>query len=194
MVVWNSSLVLVRRAIRASAIVAGIAALTIFVAGAAAFADDAPVAESDWDTVNRVLEIPQRCTHDGVVISCEPGASNTGQVPEQNAGNGGEETTASTGPNSGNDYNVPEIEPDWGSVDDYENQTIEESPVYVGLPAGYGRTPAYATPHLAPTTTMISPAWTPPPFGSGPWMIPPSAMMRPAPAPITIMRPPFSLH
>jgi hypothetical protein len=192
------------RSLRASTIVtfaaAVVAALTLVVAPGVARADDAPIAErGDWEPVNRVLEIPQACTRDGVVISCEQGSSNTEQVPDVSA-NGGSEasggaTTASAKPATGDDYNEPQISPDWGSLDDYENQEIEEAPIYVGVPAGgYGlHPPAYATPYVAPATTTLAPAWTRPPFGSGPWMIPPSAMMRPAPAPM-IMRAPFPLR
>jgi hypothetical protein len=180
-----------------------ILALTIVVGAAPAYCGDAPVSEDgDWEPVNQVLEIPQACTRDGVVISCDQGASNTGQVPEQSAASGADNSggteTASTGGSHGDgDYNVPEISPDWGSVEDYENQEIEEAPIYAGVPAGgYAwRPPSYAAPNLAPVMPRLTPAWTRPPFGSGPWMIPPSAtMMGSAPAPLSIVRPPFPLH
>ncbi len=176
------------------------AALTMLVGAAPSYCGDDSNTDTDWEQVNQVLEIPQACTKDGIVISCDESLSNTGQVPGQAAGstNNSEETeTASTGSSrTEQGYDTPDVTSELGSVDDYENQEIEEMPVYAGMPmGGYGLrpSPAYATPSLGPSIPTLAPAWTRPPFGTGPWMIPPSTMIRPA-APMTIVRPPFPLH
>jgi hypothetical protein len=185
-----------RIAVASAAIVAALIA-TAPAAPAYAAGPDA-AADADWDPVNRVLEIPQACTKDGVVISCDEGEWNTGQLPDQSAGRPDDadtQTASAGGSQAAGDDGVADTTAELGSVDDYENQEIEEMPVFAGMPmGGYAlRPPPYATPNPGPSFPTLAPAWTRPPFGSGPWMIPPSAMMRPA-APMTLVRPPFPLH
>jgi hypothetical protein len=168
------------------------------------------------DSAEKVLEIPQtECVENGVSIPCDEritvsnapgtGIANDNQQDNQDvngapasSGDGSapaspqtfDDDTASAAP-AGSDA-------DWGTADDYANQT----PIY-GIPYGavnYGgvasRGPIYGNPQIPPSMAfpfpprpMSSPLTQAarPPLHPGPWMTSPSMMMmlsRPAGSPM----------
>jgi hypothetical protein len=176
----------------------------------------------DWQRANpdlssesaeKVLELPQAaCVENGVSIPCDeriivsnpPGTGSVNENPNQDD-DGAQTASAGSAPTSPQTFDEDTAnaapaasDPDWGSADDYANQT----PIY-GIPYGavnYGgvasRGPIYGNPQIPrsmvfpfPPMAMSSPltqASRPPLSPGGPWMTPPSRMMigRPAGSPM----------
>ncbi|HET7199762.1 MAG TPA: hypothetical protein VFI80_02970 [Burkholderiales bacterium] len=166
-------------------------------------------ADADWEQVpnpddpkpDQVLEIPQACTRDGVTVPCDDD-SNLASAPRDSSGDDDDEddtdiarrgSPGSAGSPAANDGSgSADAQPDWGSVDEYQNEEayvpaqVPYGQVPYGAsyavvrPSGTGRpmTPVPASAYPVPMVAMSSPltaAATPPlnPTG-GPWMTPPS--------------------
>lgn len=176
----------------------------------------------DWQRANpdlstesaeKVLELPQTaCVENGLSIPCDerivvsnaPGTGSASDGQQNNQDDDGAHEGGGYAPASPQtfDDDTASVAPagseaDWGSADDYANQT----PIY-GLPYGavqYGggasRGPIYGNPQIPPSMVfpfppraMSSPLTQAarPPLNPGPWMTPPSMMMlsRPAGSPM----------
>jgi hypothetical protein len=157
-------------------------------------------AAPDWESVNQVLEIPQVCTKDGVVVTCAP-------LGAGSAIYGG--ATASADPSAAGDSSTEEVssvddsdsagDPAWGTLQDYENQGVAGGPIaiYTG-PGMRGTLPpsAYAVParpiiiRSMPTAPRVG-IFGPP---SSPWMLSPRMATGPAAMPLTMPGRGFPLH
>jgi hypothetical protein len=172
----------------AAAMLAGALALAA-PAGARAGSGDAAVISAGWETVNQVLEIPQVCAKDGVVVTCKqpereisPADGAVAGADGSSAGDSSTEEVSSVD-NSGGD-------PAWGTLQDYENQAVASGPVAAYVPVGPGATlppSAYAVPirPIAPMRSMTAPVRLGI-FGpaTSPWMSPPRMATGPAAMPL----------
>jgi len=166
------------------------------------------------ESAEKVLEIPQtECVENGVSIPCDERitVSNAPAVANDNQQDNPDVNGAQASSGDGSALASPQTfdddtasaapvasDPDWGTADDYANQT----PIY-GIPYGavnYGgvtsRGPIYGNPQIPPSMAfpfppmaMSSPLTQAarPPLHPGPWMTSPSMMMmlsRPAGSPI----------
>ena len=154
-------------------------------------------ASFEWESANQVLEIPQACTKDGVVVTCAPSDADS---------LGDDDAAAGADPSSG-DSSTEEVsgtedsagDPAWGTVRDYENQGIAGGPVAIyTMPGTMGTPPpsAYGVPPRPIITGSISTAPRVAIFGprSSPWMSPPRMATGPAAMPLTMPGRGFPLH
>jgi hypothetical protein len=137
---------------------------------------DAPSASSDWETVNRVLEIPQVCAKDGVVVTCQQPDSDisSADCPASGA-DGSPSADASTEEVSSVDDS--DGAPAWGTLQDYENQAAGGGPIAAYVPTRPGATlppSAYVVPMrlTAPARSAFAPSTRLRVFGpaTSPWM------------------------
>jgi len=177
----------------------------------------------DWARVNpdlttesaeKVLEIPQtECVENGVSIPCDeritvnnaPGDGVANDNPDDNgtqaAGGGSAPVSPQTFDNDIANAAPVGSDADWGTADDYANQT----PIY-GIPYGTvaSRGPIYGNPQIprsmvfpfppAPMSSPITQAARPPLSPGGPWMTPSSMMMVGRPAGSAMAGAPFRFH
>lgn len=191
----------------AVALVASVALLFIAGATSAGAADDATAGPGgDWEAVNQVLEIPQSCTQDGKVISCDSTAR-TGPISDD-ASDGGDGADGDAAANDGSAVaTAPSLDADsasgdagsvnqgWGTLDEYENETVSAPvPIVVvsgAMTRGGGLSPRFTPMAMSHPLTSAARPLSP----GGPWMIPPSAAWgRPAGSPIVMPGSPFQLH
>jgi hypothetical protein len=184
-------------------------AMTMFVNARAAFSQDAaesgtsvdanwervdngPTIDEDAASAEKVLEIPQaKCSNDDESGPCDANASN-----DQNADDDGAINAPSPGaPPQTFDENTASTaqDPDWGSVDEYQNQQAYNVPyaIYPYPTTAYG---ALRRPSQVPPSGYVSGPLTQaarPPLNQGPWMTPPtmSTFSRPAGSPPAYGRP-----
>jgi hypothetical protein len=172
----------------AASLVAG-ALLLAAPAGARAESDDSASPSAGWETVNQVLEIPQVCAKDGVVVTCKQPESEMAPADGAAAGADG----ASPGDSSTEEVSsVDDSDGDraWGTLQDYENQAVASGPAAAYVPAGPGATlppSAYAVPirPIAPMRPMTGPRRLTI-FGpvTSPWMSSPRIATGPAAMPL----------
>jgi hypothetical protein len=147
-------------------------------------------APADWEPAEQVLEIPQACIPDGVVMTCDsplPANASVSSAMIDIPGDGdpaAEAGVASTAPDSAN-IDEASSDPSLGNLQDYENQGIVEAPIApiytVGAEtAGPIGPSTYFVPAAPIVLRPIPPLAIARPFGSGPWMIPPSYNSHPA--------------
>jgi hypothetical protein len=152
-----------------------------------------PAIDEDAETAEKVLEIPQACTKDasGTCASTTgDGTDDDGQAI--NAPSPGAPPQPSVDDDTANSG---ASDPDWGNVDDYQNQQVSAVP-YVAYPypypitgAGTMRRTSQSPPSaFAPMSSPITQA-AQPPLNQGPWMTPSSmsAFSRPAGSPMAPM-------
>lgn len=164
--------------------------------------------DGDWQRANpdltsesaeKVLELPQtECVQNGVSIPCDERitVSNPPATANDNPDDNGVQAADGSAPGSPQTFDDDSAnaapaaaDADWGTADDYANQT----PIY-GIPYGTvaSRGPIYGNPQIPPsmvfpfppTTAMSSPLSQAarPPLNTGPWMTRPSMMMMSRPA------------
>ena len=188
------------------AVVAFIAAIALAMLGARnALAQDGDAAggpDANWEAVSQVLELPRACDSDGVRVPCDHSGSATASDSsgddddDDDDGNATARRGTPAAPPTLDDdtaSNQPAPNADWGTVDEYETESITPVPfgVYVARGPSYGglqSLPPSAYP-ISPMASSLplSPAATPP-LGSarGPWLSPaspswgnPGGMMMP---------------
>jgi hypothetical protein len=156
------------------------ALLIVLGAARVARAEDPP--PDDWELSEQVLEIPQACIPDGVVMTCdalEPGDDSVSSAAINNSASTDPASDPSAQPSSADSSNTDEAssDPSLGNLQDYENQGIAEAPiapVYTSTDTGAPFGPSTYFVPAAPTVLRpIAPITIARPFGSGPWMIPP---------------------
>jgi hypothetical protein len=174
----------------AAALLAGVLLLAV-PAAARAESDDSASASLGWETVNQVLEIPQVCAKDGVIVTCKQPQS---EIPSDDAAAAG---TDGSSPGDSSTEEVSSVDdsegdPAWGTLQDYENQAVASGPVAAYVPAGPGATlppAAYAVPirPIAPLRPMTAPVRLGI-FGpaTSPWMSPPRMATGPAATALTM--------
>jgi hypothetical protein len=159
--------------------------------GALAEARDFASVSADWDAVNQVLEIPQVCAKDGVVVTCKQPDSDMSTVDGAATGADGS-SSADSSTEEVSSVDDSDGAPAWGTLQDYENQQVASGPVAAYVPAGSGaalplsayvvpvRPPAPLSPMVAPGRLRI--------FGpaTSPWMSPPRMATGPAALPLTM--------
>jgi hypothetical protein len=172
----------------AAALLAGVL-LFAAPAGAQAESDDAASASAGWETVNQVLEIPQVCARDGVVVTCKQPEREMSPADGAAAGADG------SSPGDSSTEEVSSVDdsdgdPAWGTLQDYENQAVAGGPVAAYVPTGPGATmppAAYAVPlrSFAPLRPMSAPMRLSI-FGpaTSPWMSSPRIATGPAAMPL----------
>ncbi len=181
--------------------IAAFVSAALVLARAASAEDASPNAaspDSDWELESQVLEIPQACTDDGGVLSCDaPGAGISPADPsEDGAATAGSARDDATAGDSTLDDAV--VNDEFGTLEDYESQGDTMGPVVstarvIGPVWGPPLGPVGYTPgaRLGPIVPSIPTS----PFGSGPWMVPPSATFRhPTSAPMMAPRSSFRIH
>jgi hypothetical protein len=159
--------------------------------GALAGPGDLASVSPDWEAINQVLEIPQVCAKDGVIVTCK-------QPDRDISANDGAATGADG--SSSADSSTEEVSsvddsdgaPAWGTLQDYENQQVASGPVAAYVPAGSGAAlppSAYVVPFrpAAPLSPMTAPGRLSI-FGpaTSPWMSPPRMATGPAAMPLTM--------
>lgn len=163
--------------------------------------DNGPAIDQDAASADKVLEIPQaKCSSDDESSPCE---ANTGN--NDNADDDGAINAPSPGaPPQTFDESTASNDPDWGSVDDYQNQqaynvpyVVMPYPVYAYStgPAGpYSRPSQFPRSSFAPMSSPLTQAARP--LGHGPWMTPPSMSIysRPAGSPMMMAAPMVGFH
>jgi hypothetical protein len=156
-----------------------------------------PAIDEDAESADEVLEIPQAtCPKDGAPASCDSSSDDDSDDDDGQAINAPspgapptvfDDDTASSG--------APD--PDWGSVDDYQNQQVYAGPyssypypysITVAVPQRLNRPSQVSASAFAPMSSPITQA-AQPPLNQGPWMNPPtmSAFSRPAGSPMMPM-------
>jgi len=204
-------------------------AMTVFVNARFTFAQDAPdsgtsvdpnwartgppgpAIDEDVETADRVLEIPQAtCAKDGAAVPCD--STEADATPDGN--DDGSQTINAPQPGAppptldDDTASAGTPDPDWGTVDEYQNQTTYAVPAYgvpyavyaypttvVGTTNRRSQLPASS---YAPMSSPITQAARPP-LNQGPWMTPStmSAFNRPAGSPMmgmTTTSPAWGLH
>jgi hypothetical protein len=184
-----------------STIAAMLVGAAVALAAPPAALSDPPLestASFEWESANQVLEIPQACTRDGVVVTCAP--SDADSLRDDGA-------AAGVDPSSAGDSSTEEVsgtedsagDPAWGTVQDYENQGIAGGPVAIYTMRGtMGTLPpsAYGVPATPIITGSIYRAPRVGIFGppSSPWMAAPRMATGPAAMPLTMPGRGFPLH
>lgn len=169
-------------------VMAGIAcSALLIVLGAASVARAEDPAPDDWELSEQVLEIPQACIPDGVVMTCDalaPGDDSLSSAAIDSSASADPASDPTVAPSSADSSNTDEAssDPSLGNLQDYENQGIAEAPiapVYTSRDtvAAFGPT-TYFVPAAPIVLRPIAPVTIARPFGSGPWMIPPHYRAR----------------
>jgi|SRR5208282_1815434 len=155
----------------------------------ASWAPTGPAIDDDAETADKVLEIPQvTCSEDGAFVPCD-GA-------DEDDNNDG--TQAINAPSPGAPPTLDDqtadaagLNPDWGTLDDYQNQEAYAVPFAVypyPLVVAVGRMNPSRLPLPASAYVPSSPLTQAalPPLNPGPWMLRPSmsAFSRPAGTPM----------
>jgi hypothetical protein len=167
------------------------------IAGDEAIAESG--SDSNWEEVNQVLEIPQACTKDGVVMACEEYASrgpgDSSSTTDDDEDDESIETARPGRPNTFDEDSTSAVPVDkdseWGTVSDYQNEAIASVPSgFAVVTGGFPNNnipmlPPSAYP-LPPMSSPLTPAARPPLSPGGPWMTPPSMTTwgRPAGSPM----------
>ena len=162
---------------------AGIAcsALLIVLGGARIVRAEDP-APGDWELSEQVLEIPQACIPDGVVMTCDalpPGDDSASSAAIDNSAGANPASDPSAAPPPADSSNTDEAssDPSLGNLQDYENQGIAEAPIAPVYTSSETVAPFGPSTYFVPAAPMtlrpIAPVTIARPFGSGPWMIPP---------------------
>jgi hypothetical protein len=160
-------------------------------AGARAESTDSALLTSGWETVNQVLEIPQVCARDGVVVTCKQPESEIS--PADSAASGADGSSpADSSTEEVSSVDDSDGDPAWGTLQDYENQAFSSGPVAAYVPARPRATlppSAFAVPiaRAAPMRPITAPARLSI-FGpaTSPWMSPPRIATGPAAMPLTM--------
>jgi hypothetical protein len=150
-----------------------------------------PPIDASAASAEKVLEIPQaKCSdsNDQPTAPCDGTDANKAATDDDQSLN-----APSPGAPPGDDTAYAAPEPDWGTVDDYQNQQVDNGP-YVIYPYPGGVVGTLQRPTQVSSSgfvAMSSPLTQAarPPLNQGPWMIPPtmSTFARPAGSPM--MRP-----
>ena len=165
-----------------------------------AFADSPSATDAnsggDWELETQVLEIPQACTNDGGVLSCEVPKVSIYRADPSEADNAADDATGGPGSAAAgaSESTLDDAAPndEFGTLEDYESQGDAMGPV-VSTARVIG--PVWRSPlqplAYAPAPTAISgpivPTRATSPFGSGPWLVPPSVTWgHPAGAPMMV--------
>jgi hypothetical protein len=156
--------------------------------------DSGPTIDTDAASADKVLEIPQaKCSGDEDSGPCDANANTDANANDD----GGINSPSPGAPPQTFDEDTASTaqDPDWGSVDEYQNQQAYNVPyaIYPYQTNVYG---AYRRPSQLPQTTF-APVNGPltqavrPPLSQGPWMTPArmSAFSRPAGSPPAYGRP-----
>jgi hypothetical protein len=158
-------------------------------AGARAESDAGTSPSAGWETVNQVLEIPQVCAQDGVIVTCKQ------PEPEMSPADGAASDADGSSPGDSSTEEVSSVDdsdgdPAWGTLQDYENQAVASGPAAAYVPAGRGAMlppPAYpvAVRPIAPSPSMAAPVRLSI-FGpaTSPWMSSPRIATGPAAMPL----------
>lgn len=166
-------------------------ALTVLVHPIFAHAQDTTA--PDWTSSDQVLEIPQACIPDGMVMTCGAppmaAVSALAATPDMPANENSSASSAVTA-SATSSANIDEAssDPTLGDLQDYETQGIVEAPIapiYATAGTSMGPLPYFAP--VAPVTlTPIPPVAIARPIPAGPWMVSPHyrAPNYRAPAPI----------
>lgn len=147
-----------------------------------ALAEEPAPAPDDWELSEQVLEIPQACIPDGVVMTCDalaPGddSSSTAAVDGYSGADPAADPSAVA--NSADSSNTDEAssDPSLGNLQDYENQGIAEAPIAPVYTSGETVVPYGPSTYFVPAAPVVlvpvAPVRIARPFGSGPWLIPP---------------------
>ncbi|HVA76324.1 MAG TPA: hypothetical protein VNF27_00440 [Candidatus Binataceae bacterium] len=171
-------------------IAAAVCAIALFGLGAPQFARAEDPAPDDWEPAEQVLEIPQACIPDGVVMTCDspPPASASGTSVMIDVPDGADPAAdPSAQPTAADSANIDEAssDPSLGNLQDYENQGIVEAPIAPIYTAGAETVgPIGSSTYFVPAAPIvlrpIPPLAIARPFGPGPWMIPPRYNSHPA--------------
>lgn len=171
----------------------GAALIAAVPACAHAETGDTSLSSPDWETVNRVLEIPQVCASDGEVVTCKaPGLSFL--AAGGGAALGGAQTARSEDTSTEEVSSVDDAggAPRWGTLQDYENQAAGDGLVsaYVSARAVTLAPRRYAVPirPVVPRARAFVPGRRPAIFGprTSPWMLPSRMATGPAATPLVI--------
>ena len=156
--------------------------------------DNGPTIDEDAASAEKVLEIPQaKCSGDEDSGPCEANANTDANANDD----GGINSPSPGAPPQTYDEDTASTaqDPDWGSVDEYQNQQAYNVPYpYAIYPYQANAYAAYRRPSQLPPSAYVNGPITQaarPPLNQGPWMMPPtmSAFSRPAGSPPAFARP-----
>ncbi len=134
---------------------------------------------ADWEPSDQVLEIPQACTPDGPILTCNAAGGQASVDPSSSTDvsddstDGGDadssqaSATTATDPASATNTDEASNDPTLGNLQDYENQGIVETPI----------SPMYTVPAETTASEPIAPAYIAP----VPIIVPPPAPVVYAP-------------
>ncbi len=152
-----------------------------------ALAEDPAPAPDDWELSEQVLEIPQACIPDGVVMTCDalaPGDDSSSTAAVDGSASADPAADPSAVASSAGSSNTDEAssDPSLGNLQDYENQGIVEAPIAPVYTSGETIVPYGPSTYFVPAAPIVlvpvAPVTIARPFGHGPWMIPPRRGLR----------------